>query len=174
MARSQRKLTRSARIGRARSAARGARRVWPYVLMAWERWQSLSDEDKERYKKQVREYANRGRAALDAAQAQRKGRPPGRRYPPVGTSLRGKTEPPWVANPHAQTPGGRIFRSARQRDAGPVFEKPNILLTSPVTYIESSIRPGVTIDEYRRSRPGKPSRRCGANANSTSLRVKRG
>jgi len=53
--------------------------MWPYVLMAWERWQSLSDEDKERYKKQVREYANRGRAALDAAQAQRKGRPPGRR-----------------------------------------------------------------------------------------------
>jgi hypothetical protein len=39
-----------------------------------------------------------------------------------------------------------------------VFEKPNILLTSPVTYIESTIRPGVTIDEYRRSRARKPSR----------------
>ena len=39
-----------------------------------------------------------------------------------------------------------------------MFEKPNILLTSPVAYIESSIRPGLTIDEYRRSRPRRPSR----------------
>jgi hypothetical protein len=62
-------------VGRARSAARGARRVWPYVLMAWERWQSLSPEEKERYKKQARGYAERGRKALDA---QRRRRPPGR------------------------------------------------------------------------------------------------
>ena len=74
MARSQRRLTRSARIGRARSAARGARRVWPYVLMAWERWQSLSPDEKERYKKQARVYVNRGRKALEA---QRGKRPPG-------------------------------------------------------------------------------------------------
>ena len=73
MARSQRKLTRSARIGRARSAARGARRAWPYVLMAWERWQSLSPEEKERYKKQARGYMDRGKKALDA---QRSARPP--------------------------------------------------------------------------------------------------
>jgi glycogen debranching enzyme len=63
MARSHRQLGRG---GRARSAARGARRVWPYVLMAWERWQSLSPEDKERYKKQARGYMDRGRAAVDA------------------------------------------------------------------------------------------------------------
>jgi glycogen debranching enzyme len=76
MARSQRRMTSGAgRGGRARSAARGVRRIWPYVLMAWERWQSLSPEEKERYKKQARGYANRGRAVLDA---QRKKRPPGR------------------------------------------------------------------------------------------------
>jgi hypothetical protein len=72
MARTQRQLGRS---GRARSAARGARRIWPYVLMAWERWQSLSPDDKERYKKQARGYADRGRKALEA---QRRRRPPRR------------------------------------------------------------------------------------------------
>jgi glycogen debranching enzyme len=70
MARKQRQVSRTAR---ARGAARGARRVWPYVLMAWERWQSLSPEEKERYKKRAREYAERGRKTLDA---QRRRRPP--------------------------------------------------------------------------------------------------
>ena len=62
------------RPGRARSAARGARRLWPYVLMAWERWQSLSPEEKERYKKQARGYMERGKQTLDT---QRRRRPPG-------------------------------------------------------------------------------------------------
>ena len=79
MARSHRRLSRTgaggARAGRTRSAARNVRRVWPYVLMAWERWQSLSPEEKERYKKQARGYMDRGRKALDE---QRKRRPPGR------------------------------------------------------------------------------------------------
>jgi hypothetical protein len=77
MARSHRNLGRGAgygRVARARSAARGARRLWPYVLMAWERWQSLTPEEKERYKKQARGYMDRGRAAMDA---QRRRRPPG-------------------------------------------------------------------------------------------------
>ena len=77
MARSKRHLgagpARGARAARARSAVRGARRVWPYVLMAWERWQSLSPEEKERYKKQARGYFERGRKALEA---QRGRRPP--------------------------------------------------------------------------------------------------
>jgi glycogen debranching enzyme len=75
MARSKRQLStgQAGRFGRTRSAARGARRVWPYVLMAWERWQSLSPEEKERYKKRAREYAERGRKTLDA---QRRRRPP--------------------------------------------------------------------------------------------------
>jgi glycogen debranching enzyme len=76
MARSTRRLgggDRAYRGSRTRSAVRGVRRVWPYVLMAWERWQSLSPEEKERYKKQARGYAQRGRKALDA---QRRKRPP--------------------------------------------------------------------------------------------------
>ena len=75
MARSSRSVgagARGARFGRTRSAVRGARRMWPYVLMAWERWQSLSPEEKDRYRKQAREYAERGRKALEA---QRRGRP---------------------------------------------------------------------------------------------------
>jgi glycogen debranching enzyme len=73
MARRQKQVGRTARVGRTRGAVRGARRVWPYVLMAWERWQSLSPEEKERYKKRAREYAQRGRQTLDA---QRRRRPP--------------------------------------------------------------------------------------------------
>ena len=76
MARSTRRLGttgRAYRGGRIRTAVRGGRRVWPYMLMAWERWQSLSPEDKERYKKQARTYAERGRTLLDA---QRTRRPP--------------------------------------------------------------------------------------------------
>jgi hypothetical protein len=72
MARRQRQL---GRTGRTRGAVRGARRIWPYVLMAWERWQALSPEEKERYKTRARGYAERGRKALEA---QRKRRPPQR------------------------------------------------------------------------------------------------
>lgn len=68
MARTQRNL---GRAGRARSAARGARRIWPYMLMAWERWQALSPEDKERYKRRAREYAERGARAIDRRRQRR-------------------------------------------------------------------------------------------------------
>jgi hypothetical protein len=51
--------------GRAAKAAHGARRAWPLVLMAWERWQALPPEQKERYKRQARQYAERGRKALE-------------------------------------------------------------------------------------------------------------
>jgi glycogen debranching enzyme len=47
------------------------RRLWPYVLMAWERWQQLSPEDKERYKRQARDYAERGRKVLDERRKRR-------------------------------------------------------------------------------------------------------
>ena len=70
MARSQRRIAGSAGRGyrgsRIRTGVRGVRRMWPYVLMAWERWQSLSPEEKERYKKQARDAMDRGRATLDA------------------------------------------------------------------------------------------------------------
>ena len=55
---------------RARNAGRSARRLWPYMLMAWERWQALSPEEKERYTRRAREYRKRGRRAID----QRRGR----------------------------------------------------------------------------------------------------
>jgi hypothetical protein len=50
------------------------RRLWPYVLMAWERWQQMSPEEKERYKRQARDYAQRGRKVID----ERRRRPPRR------------------------------------------------------------------------------------------------
>lgn len=62
--------------GRAAQAAHGARRLWPYVMMAWERWQAMPPEQKERYKRQARDYAQRGRKALD--QRRRRGRRPPR------------------------------------------------------------------------------------------------
>ena len=50
--------------GRGARALHGLRRLWPVVLMAWERWQSLSPDQKERYARQAREYGERGRKAL--------------------------------------------------------------------------------------------------------------
>jgi hypothetical protein len=32
--------------------------------MAWERWQALSPEEKERYKRRAREYAEKGRKTI--------------------------------------------------------------------------------------------------------------
>jgi hypothetical protein len=60
-------------------ALQNARRLWPYVLMAWERWQALSPEDKERYRQRAQEgaaraksYAGRGRTALESARKRRR------------------------------------------------------------------------------------------------------
>ena len=60
------------------AATRGVRRAWPYVLMAWERWQALSPEEKERYRKRAREsaqsarqYADRGRKAIEKRRGRR-------------------------------------------------------------------------------------------------------
>jgi hypothetical protein len=52
-------------------AVRGARRAWPLVLMAWERWQKLPDHEKERYKRQARAAAERGRKALEQRRRKR-------------------------------------------------------------------------------------------------------
>jgi hypothetical protein len=49
------------RLTRAKNAGRGARRLWPYMLMAWERWQSLSPQEKERYKQRARQYGEQAR-----------------------------------------------------------------------------------------------------------------
>jgi hypothetical protein len=42
-------------------AAQAGRRAWPYAIVAWERWQKLTDEEKERYKVRAKELAAKGR-----------------------------------------------------------------------------------------------------------------
>jgi hypothetical protein len=68
MARSQGSRPPGNRLRRGGSAAK---RAWPVVMMAWERWQSLSDEDKERYRRHAREAAERGRRAVEDARRRR-------------------------------------------------------------------------------------------------------
>jgi hypothetical protein len=51
--------------GRLARARRAARRALPLALMAWRRWQALPDHKKEQYKRQARDYASRGKQALD-------------------------------------------------------------------------------------------------------------
>ncbi len=60
-----------AQSGFAKASAAG-RRAWPLVLMAWERWQALSPEEKERYRRQAREAAVKGREALERARMRRR------------------------------------------------------------------------------------------------------
>ena len=54
--------------------ARAARRLYPLALEAWRRWQQLTPEEKERYRRMARQYAERGRGAVERAQRRR--RPP--------------------------------------------------------------------------------------------------
>jgi hypothetical protein len=56
---------------RLRRSGSAAKRAWPVVLMAWERWQKLPEEDKERYRARARDYAQRGRQAVDEARRRR-------------------------------------------------------------------------------------------------------
>jgi hypothetical protein len=43
------------------------------MLMAWQRWQALPPEQKERYTRQARQYAASGKKALDKQRKKRKG-----------------------------------------------------------------------------------------------------
>jgi TRAP-type C4-dicarboxylate transport system substrate-binding protein len=52
-------------MSRMARAARGARRAWPIVLMAWERWQKLPQHEKDRYRRQAQDYAKRGRKLIE-------------------------------------------------------------------------------------------------------------
>jgi hypothetical protein len=58
---------------RLRRSGSAARRAWPMVLMAWERWQALPEADKERYRQRARSYAERGREAVVQARRRRGG-----------------------------------------------------------------------------------------------------
>ena len=62
-----------AQSGFSRASAAG-RRAWPVILIAWERWQALPDEEKERYRTRAREAAAKGRATLQQARKGRGGR----------------------------------------------------------------------------------------------------
>ncbi|CAA9513199.1 MAG: hypothetical protein AVDCRST_MAG45-2033 [uncultured Solirubrobacterales bacterium] len=61
-----------------RGLGRGARRLAPFALEAWRRWQALSPEEKERYRAMARRYADRGRGigrgAVDRARDRRRPR----------------------------------------------------------------------------------------------------
>jgi TRAP-type C4-dicarboxylate transport system substrate-binding protein len=56
---------------RGQGIQRTARRAWPIILMAWERWQALSPQEKERYKRHAREAADRGRRAIEKRRKRR-------------------------------------------------------------------------------------------------------
>jgi hypothetical protein len=58
-------------------AARG-RRAAPVIIAAWERWQALPEEDKERYRRRARDYAERARKAVGDAQRRRRSSGPAR------------------------------------------------------------------------------------------------
>ena len=65
-------MARGARGAGLQRANRAARRAWPIILMAWERWQALSPAEKERYKRRAREYAERGRRAVEKRRGRRR------------------------------------------------------------------------------------------------------
>jgi hypothetical protein len=57
--------------GRLTRLGPAARRAWPLILMAWERWQALPPDQRERYMKQARGYAERGRKAFEKRRKRR-------------------------------------------------------------------------------------------------------
>jgi hypothetical protein len=56
---------------RGQGLTKAARRAWPVMLMAWERWQNLSPQEKERYKRRARDAAERGRRAIEKQRRKR-------------------------------------------------------------------------------------------------------
>jgi hypothetical protein len=58
-------------MSRMQKTVRGVRRAWPLILMAWERWQALPEHEKERYRRQARQAADRGRKALEQRRKKR-------------------------------------------------------------------------------------------------------
>jgi hypothetical protein len=57
--------------GRLTRLGPAARRAWPVILTAWERWQALPPEQRERYVKQARGYVDRGRKAWEKRRKRR-------------------------------------------------------------------------------------------------------
>jgi hypothetical protein len=48
----------------AHPAVRGARKAWPLVLAAKQRWDALPAHEQERYRRMASDYARRGREAI--------------------------------------------------------------------------------------------------------------
>ena len=55
-------------------AVRAARRLAPLAMMAYQRWQALSPEEKERYRERAKVYTERGRDVARRAQERRRRR----------------------------------------------------------------------------------------------------
>jgi hypothetical protein len=49
-----------------RRAASYLRRLWPLALEAWRRWDNLSPQQKESYKRRARGYADQARKAMQS------------------------------------------------------------------------------------------------------------
>ena len=60
--------------GRGNRAVHAARRLAPIAAEAYRRWQNLTPEQRERYMRMAREYAERGRHAYRQNQRRRYGR----------------------------------------------------------------------------------------------------
>jgi TRAP-type C4-dicarboxylate transport system substrate-binding protein len=58
-------------MSRIQRVTRTGRKMWPLMLMAWERWQKLPQHEKDGYKRQAREYAERGRKAVQQRRRRR-------------------------------------------------------------------------------------------------------
>lgn len=54
------------------SKMRHVRRLWPFVLMGYERWQQLPQHKKDAYLQQAKGYADRGRKTIADRSAKRK------------------------------------------------------------------------------------------------------
>ena len=65
-------MAREGKGGRLARVGPAARRAWPVVVMAWERWQALPPERREYYIRQARSYAERGRKALERRRRRRR------------------------------------------------------------------------------------------------------
>ena len=60
------------KTSRIAGARRAAQRAWPIAVEAWRRWDNLSPQQKERYRKKAGEYAERGRSALASRSSKRR------------------------------------------------------------------------------------------------------
>ena len=60
------------RPGRLTRARTVGKRAWPIALEAWRRWDNLSPQQKERYRKMAADYAQRGRKAVATRRGRRR------------------------------------------------------------------------------------------------------